>query len=403
MNPQGHNEKTVATLQTPIGVGAIAVVCLTGPQAPSILGKVFKPARSRTEPAKEGEIVLGRVFDDLGEIDEVLAISLRCGSQTHVELHTHGSSRVVERLLGRLKELGAEIAAEADSPERFQWIQGDELQRDLWETLTRCQTLRAVRFACVATKALREWLGAIPDECDSRESESLGRDCAAMLARFERNRLLIDGVHVALVGPPNAGKSTLANRLFGRQAAVENPEPGTTRDWVEEPTSLGGVPITVVDTAGLRLPMEHIEDEAIRRGQERAKHADQRWFVADLHEPLSPQGRAYLERAATDPQCILILNKADLPTREVAVSIPPGWKERAVRVSARTGAGLDELARLVESLLGLGPINGEVPNLVCQRQAESVRSAVARWRAGKTSVWARLRADLLGAAGIQSQ
>lgn len=404
MNQLGQDDVTSAWLLTPVGASALAVIAVTGPQAESIVRQVFVPRSTLSEKAVAGAISFGRLRDGSGEIDEALVAFVETGDRGFVEINTHGSTRVVQRVLRRLEELGASIGGARVGHGPSPWAGSDRLECDLSETLSRCVTRRAVRLACAASSALRSWLSGLPAHANPSQADSIERECLALLGSYESNRFLFDGVRVALVGAPNAGKSTLANRLFDRQAALESPEPGTTRDWVEEPASLGGVPLILADTAGLRAPGEPLEHEAIHRGLARSAQADVRFFMADVHADLSPEAAAWLESVREDPRTILIVNKIDsAPGVGASFSPPETWERRCVRLSARTGEGLDRLAAMLSGILGISPITESKPDLICHRQAESVRSALARWKEDESLAAGRLAADILVAPGIESQ
>lgn len=404
MNQVGRDGPTLASLLTPVGASALAVIVVRGPQAESIVRQVFVPRSRRPDEQVSGAISFGRLRDASGEIDEALVAFVETGDAGFVEINTHGSTRVVQRVLRRLEELGASIGGAPVGHGPCPWAGSDRLECDLSETLSRCLTRRAVRLACRASSSLRSWLLGLPAHANHSQAVLIERECRALLGRYESNRFLFEGVRVALVGAPNAGKSTLANRLFSRQAALESPEPGTTRDWVEESASLGGVPLILADTAGLRAPGEPLEHEAIHRGLIRSAQADVRFFMADVQAEVSPEAAAWLESVCDDLRTILIVNKIDsAPGAGVSFSPPEAWEGRCVRISARTGEGLDGLAEMLSGILGISPITESRPNLICHGQAESVGSALARWKEDESLAGGRLAADILAVPGIESQ
>jgi small GTP-binding protein len=299
--------------------------------------------------------------------------------------------------------LGAQPVGAEEQAGAAAWAGGDALQRDLWATLARCRTRRAVEFVVTAAAGLRDWVDGLSRGATGGDSSRLRIEGESLLAGYQSNRLLIEGVRVAVLGPPNAGKSTLANRLYARRSSLESPLPGTTRDWVEEPATFGGVPIHLLDTAGLGRPGQALEDEAVRRGLLRSEQADFRWFVVDPHASLPAQAHYWLAGQEGDRRTFLLLNKIDLPGRPVPRwSIPQGWAANTVRISARTGEGLERLEALFLERLGLSPIKAGVASLICQRQVEAVGSALARCgSANGAQVEARLVADLRGPAGIR--
>lgn len=421
MNSPDGSAPTVALLLTPPGTGAVAVIGLRGPGAMGILNEVFRPMRGGTSPPDENRIVFGKLHDAAGPVDDGLVVVSRRGSAWHVEINTHGSWRVLQRLMRRLGELGARVVSEGPAAQTGEAelgaltavdsassaacisVDGDALEGDLWSTLARCQTREAVRFVSNAVAGLRGWLKNLEHRIVIGEACLERADLEALLAEYEANRVLIDGARLALVGPPNVGKSTLANRLYARQASLESEAPGTTRDWVEEAATFGGVPILAVDTAGLREAGEALEDEAIRRGLLRSEQADFRWFMMEPGCALPVVARYWLEEQAGDERTLLLVNKIDVADPAEAVSsIPESWRGRELPMSARTGEGLERVEAEFRERLGLGPIRPGRPGLICQRQAESVRFALARYGNSEAAqVASRLVADLRDSTGIE--
>ncbi|MDD5645937.1 MAG: 50S ribosome-binding GTPase, partial [Candidatus Bipolaricaulis sp.] len=176
-----------------------------------------------------------------------------------------------------------------------------------------------------------------------------------LLARAERGALVREGLTVAILGRPNVGKSTLLNALLAEERSIVTPIPGTTRDTVEEVAAIGGVPVRLIDTAGLRVPTDPIEAEGVRRTKEATKRSDLVLLMLDRSEPLTDEDRALI---ATDwgVPALLVLNKSDLAPR--IGDVPRGTSIGRVEIAAKEGQNLAALSdRLVELLLG-----GELPS-----------------------------------------
>ncbi len=325
-----------------------------------------------------------------------------------VELHLHGGPAVVEGVLGALGRLPGLRPAEAGEFTRRAFLNGKldltqaEAVADLVAAETSEQRRQALDQAAGALGQIYEgWrarlIAAIAhveagidfaDEDLPADIDRAARDALAALAdeisahlddgrRGERLRV---GVHLALLGRPNAGKSTLLNLLAGRDAAIVSETAGTTRDVIEVHLDLGGVPVIVADTAGLRDSMDAVEQEGVRRAAARADWADLKLIVLDRADwPDVPDD---LRALAADGRALVLVNKSDLG----AVDGPGELDLHGVPVlalSARTGAGVDGfLARLTERVRGLalaGAGAAPGPTRARHRHAlEEARAALAQ-------------------------
>jgi tRNA modification GTPase len=225
-----------------------------------------------------------------------------------------------------------------------------------------------VRGLTEAVIELRTYVEAAIDfpeeEIDFLADRQLGERFHAVREHFRgvlesarMGRLLREGMTVVIAGPPNAGKSSLLNRLAGYDAAIVTPIPGTTRDVLRERIHLDGMPLHVLDTAGLRQAGDLVEEEGIRRAQAEMQRADRVLFVIDAVE--DPEGRALLrerERLPADVPLTLIFNKCDL-VPDFARANPPDEPPR-LAISALTGAGLPELRAHLKSCMGYESVDG---------------------------------------------
>ena len=204
--------------------------------------------------------------------------------------------------------------------------------------------------------------GTLPPSLFAERADAVRSDLVALEASFREGRLLREGALVVLSGPPNAGKSTLFNALLGSDRAIVAPDPGTTRDSIEEGLVLGGFPVRLADTAGLRETENGVEREGVDRAKSLADSAD-------VVLRLVPPGSAPPESA--DPREIPVFSKCDLPGAVPPEAVPPG----AVRASARTGEGLDALKAAVLERLGTDAA-GDQSAAVNARHRDAIRRAI---------------------------
>jgi tRNA modification GTPase len=231
----------------------------------------------------------------------------------------------------------------------------------------------------------------LPPEIEDRilgETEALVAEIERHLADGHRGERLRDGIDVAIVGPPNAGKSSLLNRIARRDAAITSPIPGTTRDVIEVAIDLGGYPIVLADTAGLRDSADAIEQEGKRRAVQRAEQAEIRLFVFDIAHPADAAGASAWPGADT----ILVANKIDLvPAADTDLS-PPALPVSALPISALTGEGIDKLLTLLGERVAQ-TYRIEAPVLTRARHRQALEEAVASLRRSFSAALPELRAE----------
>lgn len=377
---------TIAAPATPPGRGGIGIVRVSGPKATAIaealLGRVPPPRRA----------TLAAFHDAAGEpLDAGIALFFpgpaSFTGEDVLELHGHGGPVVMELLLARVLELGARRARPGEFTERaFFAGKVDLAQAEAVADLIEAGSAQAARAAmrslqgefsrevealAAAVTELRVYVEAaidFPDEdVDFIGSAEVAGRLADIEARFERlgraasqGRLLRDGLHVVIAGKPNAGKSSLLNQLAGHEAAIVTDIPGTTRDLLRERIHVDGLPLHVVDTAGLRDTSDAVEGEGVRRARAEIARADLVLYVVDSTQAPAPEAlRAELAALPAGVPVLVVWNKADLtggrsPQDDVPQSAAesgpaPGCRADAVVISAKTGFGLDALrARLKE-------------------------------------------------------
>jgi len=366
--------ETIAAIATAPGAGGVGIVRLSGATARAIGEAVC----ARTLTARHAHHV--RFRDAHGAtLDDGIALYFAAPAsytgEDVVELQAHGSPALLQELLARCCALGARRARPGEFSERA-FLEGrlDLAQAEAVADLIAAGDARAARAARRAldgefsrrVEALADELLAIrvhveaaidfaDEPLDTLGGSGLRTRLAGvrgqldeLLAAAERGRRLRDGVHAVIVGPPNAGKSSLLNALAGSDRAIVTDIAGTTRDLLHEVVRIDGVELTLVDTAGLRPGGDAIEREGMRRARSELQRADLAIVVLDARE-LDAGRAAVADAIAGVPQRLWLHNKADLLTGEHPAS-EAGDGDPPLRVSALTGHGLDALHRRLRQL-----------------------------------------------------
>jgi tRNA modification GTPase len=402
MHPDTDTD-TIAAIATAAGSAGVGIVRLSGPRsreiAQALCGREL--IRRRAHHA---------FFRDAGEdtIDDGIVLYFAAPAsytgEDVIELQAHGSPVLLQQLLARCCALGARMARAGEFSERaFRNGKLDLAQAEAVADLIAAGDVRAARAArrsldgefsgrvealAADLLALRVQVEAAIDFADEpldtlggaairARLDLIAQSLAALLAAAERGRKLRDGLHAVIVGPPNAGKSSLLNALAGSDRAIVTEVAGTTRDLLQETIRSDGVELTLVDTAGLREGGDAIEREGMRRAHAELERADLALVVLDARDPQS--GRDAVAAAiARVPQRLWLHNKADLLPAGAATAL--GADE--LRVSAHSGAGLESLhLRLKFLALGAGADAGEGTFSARARQVEALRRAAAELEA----------------------
>jgi tRNA modification GTPase len=396
---------TIVAISTPPGRGGIGIVRLSGPLAVSIAGELVQ----LRQPLEHGRARLANVLDvdsnsEAGRIDEAVvtwfAAPHSYTTEDLVEVAAHGSPVVLELLLRRALALGARLAEPGEFTQRS-FLAGRidltqaEAVRDLIEAQTLTQARQAasqmggalsrrvqpVKRALVELIALLEaGIDFAEDDVDvapaaeiARRIDELRPPLAALEASFARGRIVHDGLTLAIVGRPNAGKSSLFNRLVERDRAIVTATPGTTRDLVTERISLEGIPLELVDTAGLREAGEEVEQLGIARSREAMADADLVLIVLDATQPLNEEERRLLALVEGRPALVAI-NKCDLAETEQAAGDVAGIP--ALPTSALTGEGIPALRERILAL-ATGGAAAEPGLLTSMRHHQAVTGTLA--------------------------
>ncbi len=380
--PAGQSP-AIARLQTPPGRGGIAVIALTGADCEAVLGRVFRPMKSHAAPPSESTphdaIQLGKVIDADGEaIDEAVVARSWSGA---IEINIHGGPVVARAVMRRLAEAGATVAeAQPAATESFQLAHPRWNNPAIGEEMLAA--LPAAESQLVLAVITQQWSVGLSQlaRSDAPSADAL----RAAAGRLERTARLLDPPEVVLVGPPNVGKSALANELVGRAVSIVHDTAGTTRDWVRAMALFDGVPVWLTDTAGLFDPpaeadTHDIDAQSVARARNRAERADL-VLLLSAGEPTPAPDWLHAKRL------LRVAAKCDLINRDR----PHFWTSPSARtgqecpqngvcpyfsVSSTTGEGLDELRAAVLSALDLADIDPAVPAAFTERQADLLNLA----------------------------
>lgn len=388
---------TIAAIATPAGSGGVGVIRVSGPLAVS---RVAALVGRRPDELPDREFVFGRARAGDEVLDEVLVVAMRgprsFTGEDVAEVHGHGGpvnvGRLLRALLGedvRLAEPG-EFTRRAFENGKLDLLRAEAVvdvidagsERALRASQAQLrgalgERVSALRGRAVAVLAEIEASADFPDEdLDFADGPELGRqltelanDVRDLAATFALGRAMREGVSAALVGPANAGKSSLFNALVGAERAVVTAEPGTTRDFVETSLVWAGIPVTLVDTAGVREATSDAERRGIELSQQRSKDADVRLLV------VPPGGQPPAELAANE---LVVFSKCDLQPDD------GGGRERAgLATSATLGRGLDELrAAVVQRAVGAVSEGADGVVVANERQRARLDDAERALRAG---------------------
>ena len=398
---------TIAAISTPAVPSAIGILRLSGPRAVECAAGVFQARDGRPlSQHPQRKLVFGYLKDKEGAvIDQVLCTYTRgphsyTGEDT-AELQCHGAPMVLSLALEALFAQGARQAGPGEFTRRA-FLNGrlDLVQAEAVADLLDARSRESARHAAgrlggALSRKIGEIYAALvdlmahfcavldyPDEdIDPFREEQMGKTLleqeqalARLLSTCRRGYELNHGVPCAIVGRPNAGKSSLLNALAGYERAIVTDIPGTTRDTVEVGVELGGVPIRLIDTAGLRDSQDPVEQLGVQRSRAAMEGASLILFLCDQSVPFTQEDGELLEQARKQAPTILVWNKCDLPSAPVPFLHLPGDMP-IVELSAKDGSGLDKLEAAVAALFPKDTTAAYGELLSNQRQEEAAHRA----------------------------
>lgn len=413
---------TIAAIATGNVVSAIGIIRLSGDRTIQIAESVFAPLSGRPLSSyPDRELVFGVLKDAKGEtLDRCLATISRTGhsytGEDTAELQCHGSPAVLRLALEALFQNGARQAQAGEFTKRA-FLNGrmDLTQAEAVIDLIEADTAEAAKNAAGQLGgAIRRKTDAVydklldvmshyhavvdyPDEgvedFELQAYEKMFQDAkaqlSALLSSFERGRVMKEGVRAAILGRPNAGKSSLLNALVGYDRAIVTDIPGTTRDTVEERVTLGGIKLLLSDTAGVRKTEDPVEKLGVDRARRAAEESELVLAVFDGGAELSDEDREVLASAKAAPKRVAVINKTDLPQKLSKADFAADFNA-VCEVSAKEGLGLEALSGAVSSLFPMpqAPAGDILTNArhadAVGRALTSIDAALAAMRVGAT-------------------
>ncbi len=362
---------TYAAVMTGKGTGAISIIQLYSGDAKAIINKIFRPTGAKPSNLKSGKIMLGVIADASETVDQV---TIGCEGPDNFAINCHGNPLIVSAIMQLLGRCGAEpITAEqllnkiltADK-------HANTIKAEAKLTQLRTETIEGtkiienqIRFGL--SERLTDWL----ENIDTIPLEQIVGETEQILADSRKAKIIIFGSKVAIVGPPNTGKSTLLNFLSGRQKAIVTEIKGTTRDWVSARCQIGSVAMEIFDTAGLDEKLATTAETSVdKAAQEKSvqilEQANLILLVLDINQPIDQLNECLLDRLI-GKNVLTVLNKVDLLAKFDATKLPEALGQ-TVKISAKFGTGIQQLIEEIQLNFGVADFDAKVPVCFTARQ-----------------------------------
>ncbi|MGH7827593.1 MAG: tRNA uridine-5-carboxymethylaminomethyl(34) synthesis GTPase MnmE [Candidatus Binatia bacterium] len=371
-----YKEDTIAAIITPIGEGGVGIVRLSGPEAEQIANQIFHRTNDKNGKLRSHMLYHGTIRNPQSKVllDEVLLTVMRkprsYTGEDVVEVHCHGGPLLVSRLLGLVLSRGARHADPGEFTKRA-FLNGrlDLAQAEAVVDLIKARSEGGLNLAVHQVRGeLSKWVGELREQLldilvqveaavDFPEEEIELLQRRELIAKidglrgkicdltnsYEWGRLFREGARVCICGRPNVGKSSLLNALLGEERVIVTPIPGTTRDVIEESIYLGGLPVALSDTAGIRETQDPIERIGVDLSKQHLQSADVVMLVLDGSEPLTPEDFPLIS-AARSRKALVVVNKCDLSLALDFGSLRALVGDlEVVPISTKQGLGLDQL------------------------------------------------------------
>ena len=410
-------EETISAIATAAGNSGVGIVRLSGTEAIDVADKIFCAANGKSlTQAEHGKIIFGRVKNFSGEVvDEAICLVMRAPKsytrENVVELQCHGGSVVLREVLRLTFEAGARPAERGEFTKRA-FLNGridltqaqavlDVIQAKTSAALTVAQnqlagrtseTIREIRQAILNSVAHIEAIIDFPeDDLDAVTLAAVDKNIAAqinelneLLKNQSAGKILREGLETAIIGKPNVGKSSLLNFFAKTDRAIVTDIPGTTRDSIEEFVNVGGVPLKIIDTAGIRTSGDAVEKIGIARAKDCARRAELILALFDSSRPLDAEDEEIF-KLLPERDVMILLTKIDLPpvtiAAQIAKKIPAA---QIVELSLKSGKGCDKLLHAITERVG--KIDFEMSFVRDEREADLLRRAVNHLREAQDTI-----------------
>ncbi len=431
MMTQDYNDATIAAISTPPGPGGIGIIRISGGHALRILHTLFEP-RNPLQSFDSHKMYYGCVVNSESRepIDEVLAVYMRSPHtytrEDVVEIHCHGSYIVLQEILSQILSTNEARLAEPGEFTKRAFLNGriDLTQAEAVAELLQAKTREGLNLAVAQLQGglhnkiinIRDTLLSIraiievaidfpeddvdildPAEMLAKSHKGVKEPVKQLIASSQQGKILREGISVVILGRPNVGKSSLLNSLLKEERAIVTAVPGTTRDTIEEYLDIKGIPVKIVDTAGIRESSETVEEIGIKKARQKIESADIILFMVDASEALTEDDHA-LYRAVANRSLIVVVNKMDIADKVDLHEYNRAFSGHpAVAISAKENQGLEALESAIFDVVTVGmppwdPGCASVPNL---RHKAALKNALAATERFEDGVRRGLPPDLL--------
>ncbi|MBN1277402.1 MAG: tRNA uridine-5-carboxymethylaminomethyl(34) synthesis GTPase MnmE [Deltaproteobacteria bacterium] len=408
-----QNDDTISAVATPAGRGGIGIIRISGPRSFEIAKKIFTP-KIPIESFQSHHLYLGQFYDPFSDtcIEEILISFMKAPhSYTRedvVEINSHSGYIILTRILRIVLDLGARLANPGEFTLRA-FLNGriDLTQAEAVIDLINSKSemglsllhkqlqgsfrkkIEEIRKNGVSILAHSEAAIDFPEEAEvmsqakfaSLIQNELINPAESLITANAGRRIWVDGIKTVIIGRVNAGKSSLLNQLLDEQRAIVTPIPGTTRDVIESTVTIGGIPLRLMDTAGLRKARNEIEKLGVSLTRQKLSEADFVLFVIDRSRPISPDDLNIVDQVR-EKNTLIIINKIDLPSRISKNIFDKEFRGFPVtNVSALTGQGLDQLRKAIQDCLIKDGADVEMPDIAPNlRHSTALSEAVKSFR-----------------------